>query len=440
MMISDKWLTYLIGDPCFLMCQWMLLNCLFKTKWSWKSLAWMELAGFPGILLKIFMISQRVSALSYFINFAWLFFSLWVLYGQRGLQIVKGFVVQLIVMGGTDFVILAQGMLIYGVDWGTVTQYASEMSVSFAMVMLLPTFFYYLLVIGLIELGRWLARRIRIDSPRFRTARLIVCIALLVVVLLVGMAQLHFSYTAEDMRRLAQLTITYIVIAVLALMFIAQDVRYLKQAKYNETLDQRQKAIEELLASMRSFRHNIANLLYGMEGAVLAGEADETRDYYNQMVEKCTLINSENIMALQAIPLPALSALILRKLDEAYRKRIPIYLYVEPKLSLRGLRPSDLCEVVGVLIDNALEAAESSVTPYVSIELRKLERGTEIDVRNTFRTEGEPTLPDEWGQSSKAKHEGIGLYGVREVIARYPNAFFNLHVAGRYVEAQVLAE
>ncbi len=169
---------------------------------------------------------------------------------------------------------------------------------------------------------------------------------------------------------------------------------------------------------------------------MVANDLDEAREYYRQMVEKTTLINSENVIAVQNLSAAPLAALLLRKLDAAYQQRIPIYLYVEPHVSFRGVSKSDLCELVGVLLDNALEAARQSPVPYVSLELRALSDETELVVRNTFQG---PLNPAAFADgSTKPEHEGLGVRNVRQTLAHYNEAFLNYRVAGRYLEAQVL--
>lgn len=215
---------------------------------------------------------------------------------------------------------------------------------------------------------------------------------------------------------------------ILAVLLIYQDIRKLIQTRHNETLSQKQTTIDELLASMRDFRHNIANLIYGMEGAMINNDAVETREYYRQMVEKCTLINSENIIAVQNLTIAPLSALLLRKPDIANQQKIPIYLYIEPRVSIRRLPKSDLCEIAGVLLDNASEAANESPAPYVSLELRALTHEVELIVRNTYADCPELNAPAP--KSTKAGHEGVGIASVRKLIQRHPRNIPQLPYCG----------
>lgn len=68
---------------------------------------------------------------------------------------------------------------------------------------------------------------------------------------------------------------------------------------------------------------------------------------------------------------------------------MPTYLFIDKAVHCRGLSQSDLCEIAGVLLDNALEAARESPAPYISFELRRLEKETELVVRNTFTAEAQ---------------------------------------------------
>ena len=50
--------------------------------------------------------------------------------------------------------------------------------------------------------------------------------------------------------------------------YIIQDVRYLHQRRLNRLYEYQQEAYEAALGSQQRFRHNIVNMLYGLEGAI----------------------------------------------------------------------------------------------------------------------------------------------------------------------------
>jgi two-component system sensor histidine kinase AgrC len=98
----------------------------------------------------------------------------------------------------------------------------------------------------------------------------------------------------------------------------------------------------------------------------------------------------------------------------------------------------DLCRVVGILLDNAVEAIEGT-KGVVRVMVSAGEQGTSIMVANKvtapldlsaifqkgFTTkdgrERPALLGADWPQGKRAKR-GLGLYSLRVILGRYPNA------------------
>ena len=104
----------------------------------------------------------------------------------------------------------------------------------------------------------------------------------------------------------------------------------------------------------------------------------------------------------------------------------------------RTLPDTDLCQVLGVLQDNAIEAADKAEERFVSVEIRAVENGVEIIVKNTYAGEITPEKLTRGGVSTKEGHEGQGLRSCYEILSRRKGAFLNFWVTGQYVQAQLL--
>lgn len=274
-----------------------------------------------------------------------------------------------------------------------------------------------------------------------------VCVRLAALVLLGGGA-LYFSAVYYIPRvaagsfyeRNAQYLPQVVIAAGLLLVsasYLAQDIRYIDQLRRNDTLERQQAISRSMLKNLRFFRHNMVNMLYGLEGAMLGGDTDEVRQYYREMEKRCALVNNENIIALERVTSPAVSAVLLRATDAAREREIPLSLYVQEGLKpARGLSDGELCQVLGVLLDNALEAAAAAAEPFVYVELRNLEGLLELIVKNTYAGPMDEALL-RGGRSAKPGHAGVGLSSCYELLKRR-TAFLNFDVSGQYVRAQLL--
>ena len=151
------------------------------------------------------------------------------------------------------------------------------------------------------------------------------------------------------------------------------------------------------------------------------------------------MVNNENISALEKITNPSVSALMLHAIDKARMMNLPINLYVQEGILFpHTLGDADLCQLVGVLMDNALEAANQAAQRYVIVELRNVEDALEMIVSNTYA--GNITIEQlsQGGVSTKEGHAGQGLASCYHILSRKRNAHLNFWVTGQYVRAQLL--
>lgn len=244
----------------------------------------------------------------------------------------------------------------------------------------------------------------------------------------------------DQVVRLQQVLPDFIVIILLLVTgatYIVQDIRHFRQVQENNTLLYQQSLQQLLLQDTRVFRHNIANMLYGLQGMLLRGDMDELNAYYRYMIESCQIINNDNVVALKRIPSMAISSLLLNKVQEANAERIPFYVTVEENVHWHGLSEVDMTVLLGILIDNALEAAREASAPYVSFEARSSGRALALTIRNTYR-DGEPPVFTFPMSSTKPGHSGLGLRTVEKMLAKKSNVLFNIYPQGRYVEASLV--
>ena len=223
--------------------------------------------------------------------------------------------------------------------------------------------------------------------------------------------------------------------------YVIQDIKYIRQMQMNSKLLQQKEAQDALLQETRVFRHNIANLLYGFQGILLSRDKQAIQEYYSNLVSTCAMVNNENVVSLQRIPSLAVSALLLNKIQAANDQKIPFYLYTDEELIYRGLKDKEMCEILGVLLDNALESASGSSAPLITVEFHNAQNDMEIVVRNTFDEQAICLLDDDIlfsTVSSKEGHAGIGLSTVQGILKRSGTSLFNIFMRGRYVEASLL--
>ena len=240
----------------------------------------------------------------------------------------------------------------------------------------------------------------------------------------------------QRLLRSLPLYLTYGLAVALLIVYGWQDIQQYRLHRRNRSLLDQNEAYRRVIDSTREFRHNIANMIYGLEGILLTRDLDKIEAYYAEMARRCALINNENAVALNRLSDPALTALLLRKLDASEQKKIPFYINVDSGFSFDSLPSHCLCEVMGNLLDNALEAAEKSEAPRVDLSLRRTDEYSEILLSNTHSAQADLSFLTGAARSSKPGHQATGLASVHRLLARH-SACFNQYERGRYIETSL---
>ena len=231
----------------------------------------------------------------------------------------------------------------------------------------------------------------------------------------------------------------YFGLSILLGAYIWQDIRQFVLRRANLSLNEKNVAYQRVIESTREYRHNMANLLYGLEGVILTQDIAQINAYYADMAHRCARINNENATAVNRLSVPALAALLLRKMDNAEKKGVPFYLSVSEGFSFNAFPTTALCEVLGNLIDNALEAAACSCSPRVDLTLRSADGYDEIIISNTYAEGADLRFLSEAPHSSKPGHQATGLESVRKIVRKSRSVCFNQFVRGRYIESSLCA-
>lgn len=266
-------------------------------------------------------------------------------------------------------------------------------------------------------------------------------IMLLIIIILIFYWAISNAPESDQLSRFQSVLPSFILMALLLLIgitYIVQDIRFYKQAQENKRLQQQDSLQSLMLLQTRTFRHNIANMLYGFQGVISNGDTSAIEEYYNAMVKACQMVNNENVTAIKRIPSPAISALLVNKILRANEQGIPFFVSVDEGAPIPRMRDDEVAQVLGILLDNALEAAAQSAAPHVSFDARKTENACCITIRNSYA--GDAPVFSDHPVSTKEGHEGLGLHSLHHILKKHPDVLFNIYTRDRYVEAVLAIE
>ena len=176
-----------------------------------------------------------------------------------------------------------------------------------------------------------------------------------------------------------------------------------------------------LLEEYRVISHEQKNHLL-----IIRGMLDETNkelvDYVDNLLDKQVGFKYEWIGDLNHLPLSGLKGLINYKLIEMEALGIATDVSIskevlKTKLNKLSTKQKDnLYSIMGVYLDNAIQAAKDSKKKEISLEVYKEKRNVIVVLANTYKGKIEINKIDNYGYSTKGKNHGVGLHIVKRII------------------------
>lgn len=255
--------------------------------------------------------------------------------------------------------------------------------------------------------------------------------------------------TEGAMRRYAMLlNLTYLILFFMMLVYInvtfkemvEEEMEWQKDRQIQD-LSNYSHQIESLYTEVRRFRHDYLNLLSSLELAIENEDIEAIRSVYDSVLKGTgdrfkdskyslgNLVNVEN---------DAVKSILSAKLIQAQDKGISTSVEVSQQFTNVPMELSDFIILLSVFLDNAIEAAEESDYPKISLALVQTKDRQVVIVENSIKEESQNvnTIFQE-GVSSKGEERGIGLSTVSTVLSRYPRLTLKT-VSHNYIFKQIL--
>ena len=209
----------------------------------------------------------------------------------------------------------------------------------------------------------------------------------------------------------------------------------MRQDSYNR-LQEYTNQIENMYSSLRSFKHDYSNIMLSMSGYIEANDMEGLRDYFDKEIlplSKNITKNTAHINQLINIKTTELKSIISSKLLYAIELNINVGIEVTDEVTSIPMDTLDLCRVIGIFLDNAIEATLETEQPTIRFALINLDTEYIFIISNTFLEKGIPyaTLSKP-NVSTKGVNRGIGLYNAHEIIAKYNHVFLDTEIKNKF--------
>ncbi len=183
--------------------------------------------------------------------------------------------------------------------------------------------------------------------------------------------------------------------------------------------------LETVYMDMRAFRHDYINIISSLVGYIENKDMDGLTKHFNDNIiplSKGIESNNFKIGLLKNIKLPELKGVISSKIIRAQELEIDVFIDIMEPIEKIDMQIIDLCRIIGILLDNAEEAALKCAEPSLKVALVNRNNSVLIAVINNCPEDIPPIYKlFQRGFSTKGENRGLGLSNLKEIIKNYNN-------------------
>ena len=184
------------------------------------------------------------------------------------------------------------------------------------------------------------------------------------------------------------------------------------------------KTLSILYDNIRTFRHDFNNMIQVIGGYVMMKDIKGLEKYYSGLLEDCQKVNNLSALNPEAINNPPIFGLLASKYHIADDKGIKINFEIFINLNSLKMDIYKFTKILGILLDNSLEAAEECEEKIVNILMRQdINTNMQIiTIENTYKQK-EIDIAQIYDKdfSTKNRNSGIGLWEVKQMVNKLPN-------------------
>ena len=184
--------------------------------------------------------------------------------------------------------------------------------------------------------------------------------------------------------------------------------------------------LKESFDDICSLKHDMKNIMQGLGGYIATKDIDGLKNMYNEFICDCKGVQNRQDFDKLAEVNPAIYNIINNKYLEAKKEGIDISTEIYTDINNLKIKTYELCRVLGILIDNAIEATRECKIKQINIRFIK----DKYNNRNLIIIENpcKNTLLDlsklkEKGFTTKKEKtfHGLGLWRVNQIVKKNEN-------------------
>lgn len=194
--------------------------------------------------------------------------------------------------------------------------------------------------------------------------------------------------------------------------------------------------LEQTSLKLRKFKHDYLNTFLTLDSLIHTNPDDKDFQqkhqylisYFDQNIKperaRIQAVDTQ-FVGLANLSDPGLKSLFSVKLGLASMEHMNVRLEIADPVSSLPMNSIDIARILGIFMDNAIEAAEASkdtIPPFVHVAFIQMEDSLHIVIENSCCSDAVSLdkLSD-YGYTTKKEHQGYGLHEASRILDQYPH-------------------
>jgi two-component system sensor histidine kinase AgrC len=250
------------------------------------------------------------------------------------------------------------------------------------------------------------------------------------IIIILTIPNLLYFFRMFSQISLYILVFNIVMIIVLIVLSVYNAKKFTELSIQKQTIEYQKQYINSLtdaIDGLRGFKHDFNNIINVISGYITLDDFKGLKKYFKQLQNNYRTINNVFPLNTYVKDDPAIYGLLLSKISTAEVKDISFNINVNARLKSNQIKAMDFYKIIGILLDNAFEAAEETEDKYVEIFTKNLDNeGILIEISNsTNNKDVDIEKIYQKGYSTKTEHTGIGLWEVKKIVFKSKNCEIN---------------
>ena len=207
-----------------------------------------------------------------------------------------------------------------------------------------------------------------------------------------------------------------------------------------ETAEEYNKKLSSLNDSIRSFKHDFDNTLTTIGGFIRTNDMEGLKKYYLELEDDSQRVNNLYILNPEIVNNNGIYNLITQKYGKAEEKNIKVNITFLLDLSTLKMKIYEFARILGILLDNAIEASAESNEKIINMTFRNDIKNSAqiITIENSYKDKTVNTEEIfQKGITGKENHQGLGLWKVKKIVDKNSNVYLFTNKNDKFFSQQL---